>query len=258
MFDYQPRPGLLEGRVILVTGAGDGIGRACALSCARLGATLVLAGRTQSKLEAVYDEILAAGGPEPAIVPINLEGAGEADYQQIALGLEENFGRLDGLVQNAGQLGQITPLEQYDPAIWNSVIQVNLNAAFLLSQACLPLLAKSEDASIIFTSSGVGRRGRAFWGAYAVSKFALEGLSQVLADELESQGRVRVNAVNPGATRTRMRAFAFPGEHPDDNPEPEAIMPVYLYLLGPDARGVTGLSLDAQGQGNPQRLSGAQ
>ena len=247
MFDYQAPADLLKDRVIMVTGAGDGIGRAAALAYARHGATVILLGRTISKLEKVYDEIEAAGGPQPAIIPLNLEGAVAQDYATVADSIEENFGRLDGLLHNASILGQRTPIAQFEPEVWQQVMQVNVNGTFLLTQAMIPLLLKSEDASIIFTSSGVGRKARAYWGAYAVSKFATEGLMQLVADELDTpSSSVRANSVNPGATRTSMRAYAYPAENPFDNPTPEDIMPVYLYLMGPDSKGVTGQAFDAQ------------
>ncbi len=246
IYDYTAPDGLLDGRIILVTGAGDGIGRAAALSYAAKGATIILAGRTTSKLEAVYDEIEAAGGPQPAIIPLNMDGAASHDYDELAATIEKEFGRLDGLLNNAGILGQRTPIETYDPHTWTQVMQVNVNAQFLLTQAMIPLLRLSDDASIIFTSSGVGREGRAYWGAYCVSKFAVEGLSQTLADELDNTSNIRVNCINPGATRTNMRATAYPGENPNSLPTPEEIMPLYLYLMGPDSKGTTGQSLDAQ------------
>jgi len=257
MFDYQAPADLLRDRIILVTGAGEGIGRSAALTFAAHGATLILAGRTVKKLEQVYDQIEAAGGPQPAIIPINMEGAAAHEYETLAATLEQEFGRLDGLLNNAGILGQRTPIENYDPSIWDRVLQVNLNAQFYLTQALLPLLQASKDASVVFTSSGVGRRGRAFWGAYAVSKFAVEGLTQVLADELEGLGQVRVNCINPGATRTGMRAFAYPAENPASVASPDQIMPLYLYLMGGDSRGVNGNSLDAQGDGSPAALAAA-
>lgn len=246
MFDYQAPEQLLEGRIILVTGAGDGIGRAAAKTYAAHGATVVLLGRTLEKLESLYDEIEAAGYPQPAIVPLNLESATEHEYMELANTLEQEFGRLDGLLNNASSLGVRTAIETYDPTIWTQVMQVNVNASFMLTQALLPLLQESNDASIVFTSSGVGRKGRAYWGAYAVSKFATEGLMQVLADELENTSPIRVNCINPGATRTQMRVTAYPGEPPQTNPTPEEIMPVYLYLMGEDSKEVNGQSLNAQ------------
>jgi NAD(P)-dependent dehydrogenase (short-subunit alcohol dehydrogenase family) len=243
---YEARPGLLADRVILVTGAGAGIGRALAKRVASLGATAILHGRTVSRLESVYDEIRDAGGPEPAIFPLNLERATGEDYDRLSGAIEAQWGRLDGLVHNAGVLGGRTPIEHHDVADWQRVLHVNLTAPFILCRCLLPLLFQSADASVVFTSSGVGRRGKAYWGAYAVSKFGVEGLSQVLADELANKPNIRVNVINPGATRTSMRAAAYPAEDPEHLKTPEEILGAYLYLLGPDSRGVTGRSYDAQ------------
>ncbi len=245
-FDYSAPKDLLKGRVIVVTGAGDGIGRSAALSFASHGATVVLMGRTTSKLEKVYDDIEQAGHPQPAIIPIHFEGATPHDYEMIAGKLEEEFGRLDGVLFNASILGLRTPISQYDTDIWAQVIQVNLNSQFYMTRALLPLLEKSTDASIVYTSSSVGRKGRAYWGAYAVSKFATEGLMQTLADELENTSSIRVNSINPGATRTSMRAYAYPAENPAEVRTPEEIMPTYLYLMGADSKGTTGQAFDAQ------------
>ena len=246
MKDYQARADLLKDRIILITGAGDGIGAAAAKCCAALGATVILLGRTTRKLEAVYDAIEAAGHPQAAIYPMNLEGAAPKDYEDLASTIEKEFGRLDGLLHNASLLGTLTPLGQYDVEQWSKVMQVNLNAPFLMTQACLDLLKKSDDASVLFTSSSVGRKGRAYWGAYGISKAANENMMQIWADELESNTSVRVNSINPGAVRTSMRARAYPGEDPNTLPKPDAIMATYLYLLGPDSKDVTGHQFDAQ------------
>lgn len=246
MKDYQAQADLLKDRVILITGAGDGIGAAAAKTCAAHGATVILLGRTTRKLEAVYDAIEAAGHPQAAIYPMNLEGAAPKDYQDLADTIENEFGRLDGLLHNASLLGTLTPLGQYDVEQWAKVMQVNLNAPFLMTQACLDLLKKSDDASVLFTTSSVGRKGRAYWGAYGISKAANENMMQIWADELESNTSVRVNSINPGAVRTSMRARAYPGEDPNTLPKPDTILATYLYLLGPDSKGVTGRQFDAQ------------
>lgn len=243
---YQAPAGLLAGKVIAVTGAGDGIGAVAAKTFAAHGATVILIGRTVQKLEQVYDDIETAGGPQPGIYPICLNGATEKDYQDMHDRLEETFGKLDGLLHNAGELGQRTPIANYKLDSWQKVMQVNVTAQFLMTKALLPLLEKAEHASIIFTTSGVGRVGKPFWGAYAVSKFATEGLCQVLANELEGTSNIRVNCINPGATRTRMRAAAYPAENPASVKAPQDIMPTYLYLMGDDSLGVNGQSIDAQ------------
>jgi NAD(P)-dependent dehydrogenase (short-subunit alcohol dehydrogenase family) len=249
MMDYRhySYPGnLLEGRIILITGASDGIGRALAVHAAGHGARVILHGRNASKLEKVYDEIEALqGAPRPSIAVMDLGAAGSDAYTSLADSLADEFGRLDGLVNNAGILGERYSIEQYDAAMWQQVMHVNVTAAFAITQVCLPLLRQSGDASIIFTSSGVGRVGKPFWGAYAVSKFATEGLSQVLASELEHSA-IRVNCINPGPVRTEMRRAAYPAEDRDELKTAEEILPAYMFLLGPDSKGVTGKSLDAQ------------
>lgn len=246
MFEYQAPESLLNDRIIMVTGAGDGIGRTAALTFAKHGATVILVGKTTEKLEAVYDQIEQEGWPQAAIVPLNLETATEHDYIELTNILEQEFDQIDGILHNASLLGVRTPLESYDPVIWQQVMQVNLNAPFLLTQTLLPLMHRSKDASIVFTSSGVGRKGRAYWGAYSVSKFATEGMMQILADELENTANIRVNCINPGATRTQMRAAAYPAENPDTVTAPEDIMPLYLYLMGEDSKDTNGQSLNAQ------------
>lgn len=238
--NYQPAPSLLEDKVIVVTGAGDGIGRVAAKTFAEHRATVVLLGRTLAKLERVYDEIEDAGGPQPAIYPINFEGATEKDYIDLSDALHKEFGKVDGLLHNASELGERTPVANYAPDTWQRVMQVNVNAPFLLTQALLPLMEKAESASIVFTSSGVAQRGRAFWGAYAASKAAQDNLMQTLADELGGALNIRANSINPGATRTRMRAAAYPAEDPNTLPAPEDHMPLYVYLIGEDSVGVNG------------------
>ena len=246
MHDYHAPADLLKDRIILVTGAGDGIGKAAALAFARLGATLILVGKTVEKLEQVYDQIEREGGAQPAIVPLNLETASAIEYRNIADSLNQEFGRLDGLLLNAAILGDMRPLEFYPVDLFEKVMKVNVNAQFLLVRHLMPLLRQSDQGSIIFTTSSVGRVGRANWGAYAISKFATEGMMQTLADETRNTSAIKVNCINPGATRTRMRANAYPAEDPATVCPPEAVLNLYFYLMGKDSAGVTGQSLDAQ------------
>jgi NAD(P)-dependent dehydrogenase (short-subunit alcohol dehydrogenase family) len=255
--DHVPGSAELAGRTVAITGVGSGIGRAVALACARCQAHVVLIGRDVAKLDAVHGEIAAAGLPEASIAPFDLEKALARDYDTLADAVLERYGRLDGLLHNAGILGTLTPIEQYDVPTWCRVLHVNVTAAFALTQVLLPALKKSPDASVVFTASSVGRRGRAYWGAYAVSKFALEGLSQVLADELEGITHVRVNTLNPGRARTAMRRQAYPAENLTPVPLPETLTAAYIALLGPAARGVTGRAFDAQPPAAPSTSAAA-
>jgi NAD(P)-dependent dehydrogenase (short-subunit alcohol dehydrogenase family) len=236
----------LTGQVIVVTGAGDGIGKAAALDFASAGANVVLIGRTQDKLEAVYDQIEANTQTEPIILPLDLNDLTIDAARELAHGIEETYGRLDGLLLNASVLGDKMSIAQYPAKSWDTVMQVNLNSAFYLTQALLPLLEVSQNGRILYTTSSVGRKGRAYWGAYAVSKFATEGLMQTLADELGNISRVRVHCINPGGTRTAMRAKAYPGEDPMTMPAPEAHMPLYRYLVSSLSQNFNGVSWDAR------------
>lgn len=228
---YQAPANFLKDKIILITGAGDGIGKTAAKAYAKQGATVVLLGRTVHKLEQVYDEIVASGYPEPAIYPMNLEGSTPHDYQQLASTLKENFGRLDGLLHNAAFLGASTPIQHYDIELWYKVMQVNLNAPFIMTQALLPLMINTSNSSIIFT---VDDKSTAYWGAYGVSKAAISSFMSILADEMDTDKPVKVNAINPEPVRTGMRMKAFPGEDPNTLKNPENIMPTYLYLMSND------------------------
>jgi NAD(P)-dependent dehydrogenase (short-subunit alcohol dehydrogenase family) len=243
---YAPAANLLADRVILVTGASGSIGGALAQACAHLGARVILSGRSVKKLEKVYDSIVAQGGPRPSIAPIDFEQADAAAYDALADAIGAEFGRLDGLAHVGAILGDRSPIAHYDVPTWLKVMHVNVNAPFILTKILLPLLGKSADPSIVFTTSGVSIKGRAYWGAYAVSKFANEGMMQVLADELATESPIRANSVNPGAVRSPMRARAYPGEDAEQLTRPEAVLAPFLYLLGPDSRGVTGRRFDAQ------------
>ena len=243
---YTYPPDILQNRIILITGSSDGIGRALALHAAGLGAQVILHGRNVQKLEKLYDEIEQIdGAPRPSIAVMDLESANAESYTTLADSIADEFGRLDGLVLNASILGERYSIAQYDAVLWQKVMHVNVTSVFAMTQVFLPLLQESDDPSVIYTSSGVGRTGKAYWGAYAVSKFATEGLSQVLADEHRHE-KLRSNCINPGATRTNMRLAAYPAEDRDLLKRPEDILAPYVYLLGPDSKGVTGESYDAQ------------
>ena len=242
---HQPQAGYLNGRVIMVTGASRGIGGAVAKAAATSGAQVIMLARSVSDMEKIADELLQAGSPEPSLVPINLESASVDDYATVANAVRDNYGHLDGLVLNAGSLGDLSPLADYDPVTWARVFQLNVHSQFLLLQAMLPLLRLSKDASIVFSTSSVGRKGRAYWGAYAASKFAIEGMMETLADEVEGTS-IRANAVNPGSTRTKMRAAAYPAEDASKLAAPEDVAKLYITLLGGEARTLNGLSLNAQ------------
>ncbi len=246
MKDYQAAADLLKNRIILVTGAGDGVGRAVARGLAGHGATVILLGRTIRKLERVYDEIEQAGGPKPAIYPMNLEGATPKDYADLAQVLEQEFGRLDGLVHNAALFAGLTPIANYDIEWWYRILQVDLNAPFLLTQALLGLLNRSSDAAILFTTDQVSEAGQAYWGAYAVAKGGAQTLMKLLASELETNTPIRVNSIDPGRVRTELSLRAYPGRDPAQWADPDTLLASYLYLLGPDSKGVTGQTFRAQ------------
>jgi len=239
-------PGLLSGRVILITGAGSGLGRALAIECARVGATVILSGRNAAKLERVYDQIALLGAPTPAIATLDLAAATAVEYDALARVVDAEFGKLDGVVHAAALLGDRTPLEQYDVPTWCRVLHVNLTAPFILTQVLLPNLRKAEDASIIFVSSGVVKQSRPYWGAYAVAKCGLESVRSLWAEELDGEANIRVNSVNPGRMRTAMRAAAYPAEDPNTVPTPESVSGTFLYLLSARGRGIDGLFIDAQ------------
>ncbi len=242
---YTPPPQALAGRVVLITGAGDGIGKAVSIACGSLGATVILLGRTVKKLEKVYDAIVEAKGPKPAIYPMELAGATAQHYSELAENVDREFVRLDGLLHNAAHLKTLSSIENSEPEDWARSFQVNVHAPYMLTRACLPLLRKSADASIVFTTAEEGRQGRAYWGAYAASKAATERMMEVLADELEATPNVRVNSIDPGPTRTRLRQAAYPGKNPNSYKTPEAVADRFVYLLGPASRNLNGVRFTA-------------
>lgn len=242
--NYQAPEALLKDKVILVTGASDGIGRVAAMTYARYGATLILHGRNAEKLENVANEIEAQTAVKPEIVVLDLMTANETDYHRLKDVIMQRFDRLDGILHNAGILGHRVALLDYPIATFDEVMKVNVREPLLLTQILLPVLQQSQNASVIFTSSGVGRSVREQWGAYSLSKIVIEAISQLCA--LENTSSIRFNCINPGATRTAMRAAAFPDENPLQLATAEQIMATYLYLIGDDSLSICGKSLDAQ------------
>jgi len=223
----------LNNRTILVTGANKGIGRELSIYLAQQGAEVLLLGRDEEGLNLVYDEIVGQGLLEPAAIVFDLERAAIPDYAELSHSLADSFDCIDGVVHNAALLGDRTSIEQYTPETWLRLMQVNANAPFLLTRSLMPLLEASENGRIVFVSSSVGRKGRANWGAYAASKAVLENLNETLADELDGVSDVKCNSLNPGATRTTMRAQAFPGENPASVKPCAALMPLFHHLLSP-------------------------
>ena len=237
---------LLNNKVILVTGAGDGIGRSAAISYASQGATVILLGKTKAKLEKVYDEIEKHSYPTPSISLMNLLIADAKDYQELIDNLLAEFSQLDGLLLNAAILGDRSPIEQYDIKKWIETIHINLTSQFILAKTLLPALKKSVNASVVFTSSGVGKTGKAFWGAYSVSKFGVEGLCQILAEEFDNDNSIKFNCINPGAVRTKMRKEAYPLENPENLASPDEVMEKYLWLMSEGSKNISGKSFDCQ------------
>ena len=238
--DWQVPDNYLQDRVILITGAGSGIGAAVSLACARQGATVILLDKMVRNLEQVYDSIEAEGGAQPAIYPMNLEGAAEKDYLDLAATIEKEFGHLDGLLHNAAMLGALVPIAHFEAELWYKILQTNLNAPYLLTRSCLAMLMNSDDASVVFNSDKVGRKGKAYWGAYGVAKAAMENFMQVLADEMETNTSVRANSLDPGPVATSLRSLAYPGENPAQLAKPDEVVRPFLYLLGSASHGITG------------------
>ena len=240
--NYSPATGELKDKIILVTGANRGFGKAMTLDLAKAGATVIMLGRDLGSLEIAYDEVVDAGFAEPILYPLDLEGATPEHYEQLQRDILDNFGQLDGLIHNAGIIGTMMPIEQYDLKLWYSTMQINVNAPFMLTQFLIPALSKSKDARILFLSSSVGRNARAYWGAYGVSKFAIEGLSKTLAEELEKTN-IRVNSLDPKRMRTEMRRTAYPAENSDNNPLPESVSPAIVYLMSEATKALNGEQL---------------
>jgi NAD(P)-dependent dehydrogenase (short-subunit alcohol dehydrogenase family) len=246
MTSYSPEPGILKDHVILITGAGTGLGQAAAYAYAEHGATVILLGHVIRELEATYDHIVKSGWPQPAIYALNLSGASIDDYHELSVVLDTEFGRLDGLLHNAAVLETLTPFEHYPLERWYKIMQVNLNAPFLMTQSLLPLLNKAPQASLVFT---VDQASTAYRGAYGVSKAGLQGLMHILADELEINSPIRVNSLCPCPARTTLRAHAFPAEDTSKLPLPKDLMAAYLFLMSPASQDIHGKTLNIQANG---------
>lgn len=224
---FSPRQGLLDDKIILVTGATGGFGKAISLACAGHGASVILLARNLRLTEALYDEIENAGYPKPAIYPMNLEGATEHDYQELAKNIDQEFGRLDGLIHCAAMLGTPTPFEHSDTETWYQVHQVNLHAAYLLTRNVISLLKQSKQASLVFITDD---KKTAYWDAYMVSKQGVVAMAQLLAAEFEGSS-LHVNWVNPGKTRTALQLSAFPAADNNLLPVPADHAKLFLYLM---------------------------
>ena len=238
--------GSLADRVVLVTGATGGLGRVLALACAQRGATVVLHGRIVRKLEALYDEIVAAGHSEPSILPLDLASAKAEDFANVASALQAQTGRVDAIVHTAVMLGSLGPVEHQAFDEWLATLRVDLLAPFGFTRALLPLLRSAPDASVVFTLDTRGQEPKAYWGAYAVAKAGLSALLAILADEWESSANLRINGVVPGPIRSPLRAQTHPGDDITRLPPPEAFVPLYMYLLAGQPKGESGGVIDAQ------------
>ena len=240
--NYKVQEGELEGKVILVTGANRGFGLAITMDLAKAGATVIMLGRDLGSLEYAYDAVVDAGYKEPILYPLDLEGATPENYQELQDNILDQFKKLDGLIHNAAILGTQMPIDQYDIKLWYSTLQINLSAPFMLTQFLIPALMKSDDARILFLSSTVGRKARAYWGAYSVSKFGIEGFAKTLSEELEKT-QITVNTINPGKIRTEMRRTAYPAEDASTVPRPEEKSSVIVYLLSNEGSKINGEQL---------------
>ncbi|MCG7755355.1 MAG: YciK family oxidoreductase [Nitrosomonas sp.] len=243
---YSPPADLLLNRVILVTGAGQGLGRAAALAYANHGATVILHGRKVKKLETVYDEIEALGKAQALIYPLDLEKAEDKDFATLAQAIAQQLGRLDGILHNAASLPGLSPLEHQSVAQFRSLLQVNLIARFAVTKACLPLLKASPDASVIMTTNSHGLNPSAYWGGFAVANAGVHALMKIQADEWETLPNLRMNSIVPGIVNSPQRIMTHPGEVKQTMRRPEDLAATYLYLMGPDSKGVNGQTVSCQ------------
>lgn len=249
MRNYVAPPDLLKEKVILVTGAGQGIGRSAALTFAAHGATVILHGRNVKKLEGTYDEIESRGHPQPAIFPLDLDKATDQEFEGLAQAIHQQLGRLDGILHNASTFYNCAPLEIQTLDQWLTLLRVNLAAPFALTKACLPLLKRAEDASVVMTSETHGHHPAAYWGGFAVSKSGVESLVRIWSEEWEVFPNLRINALIPGPVASPQRAKSHPGELKQSLRTPDDLMPYYLYLMGRASRGTSGEIIECKGTG---------
>ena len=226
----------MKNKVILITGANKGIGKTLSLEFSKMGVNIVLLGRNEESLDSVYDEIITTTSTKPLIIKCDLSDIDNKSAKQINDEIMGVYGRLDGVIFNAAKLGKMSTIEDYEEDIWKEVFNINLHSAFIISKEILPVLKAAPNGRIIFTSSGVAEVGKAFWGAYSASKFAVKGLAEILRDELDTTSNVKVFNYDPGKTRTSMRALAYPAENPQDLKEPKVLFNDYLWFFSDESQ----------------------
>ena len=230
---------MMEGKTILITGANRGIGKSLAKNFSNIGANIILLGKNEDSLNEVYDEIISCTKTKPLIIESDLNLLDLDGAHQIKKAIVNQYGVLDGLIYNAAKLGKMTSIEDYEDGLWKEIINTNLNSSFLIYKELIPILKAAPSGRIIFTSSGVAEVGKAYWGAYSVSKFAVKGLAEVIRDELDSTSNIKVFNYDPGATKTSMRASAYPGEDPNNLKDPDKLFSDYLWFFSEESQNST-------------------
>lgn len=230
---------MMEGKTILITGANRGIGKSLAKNFSNIGANVILLGKNEDSLNEVYDEIISCTKTKPLIIESDLNLLDLDGAHQIKKAIVNQYGVLDGLIYNAAKLGKMTSIEDYEDGLWKEIINTNLNSSFLIYKELIPILKAAPNGRIIFTSSGVAEAGKAYWGAYSVSKFAVKGLAEIIRDELDSTSNIKVFNYDPGATKTSMRASAYPGEDPNNLKDPDKLFGDYLWFFSEESQNST-------------------